>query len=760
VVQKIPLENMIIQYGKILRIWLIIVHFSVNVFSQSFSFKQDVPIATIVANGKTLTWAGGLNAVQVSTFDLHNGDTISDLVVFDRYNQKISVFVGKLDETGKKTFTFDSRYEALFPTDISNWMLLVDYDNDQEADLFTFTPQGIRLFKNTYQETGLLGWRLIADPLYTIGFSGKVNLSVSASDIPAITDVDGDGDIDIVAFDYSGNFTELHKNFSMEETGIGNTLIFRRQGFCWGDFFKEHCKDVRFTIDCQTGQLLGGGSIATKPNARLEHTGNSLLLIDLTDDNKKDVLFGHVSCTNLAFMPNVGTAQKAKFNSVSYQFPTIKPIDFQIFPALFAGEFISKNNLVASPNLYQNSDNLIDFQHSIWLYEKTTTGHQQLTTSFLQEDMVDLGTDTSPIFVDIDGDGDMDLLVGNGGYRTETGYRSGVHYYQNIGTKQQAKFVLQTTDYLKLSEKLVTEQNLLLTNIVPFVADLNNDTVVDLGFLATTFKGTSIYYLPNKGTKKGAYLLSANDLTQLPTLKDLRLGDKPCFYDLDQDGDVDVLIGKTYGTIHYFQNTGTKQQLEYQLKNEDFGKVNMDYSHYSLSLAIADLNLDGTPDLLAGESNGKLRLYPSFLAKTDTLQEDKSFYWDTADGKAKGLKLGGNLTLALADLDDDGLPDLVAGTNTGGLRLLKNTSIAKGQKPNEPDELIVYPNPTNGVLYINAPTDALVNLYSIEGYLLVTQFIPKNIIETLNMTNLPTGMYLLKVINLNGNTLIKKVFKF
>ena len=719
--------------------------------AQNFAFELPETPPSIKIGNKTLSnaWAGGINAAQFSVFDLHNGDQISDLVVFDRFNAKVSTFIGNNDSP--KTYTYQPEYEAFFPKDLDNWLLLIDYNNDGEKDLFTFTPQGIRLLKNSYKTNGKIAWDLVANPIFTQGFSGKVNLYVASSDIPAITDIDDDGDIDILTFDFSGNIVEFHKNFSQEEKS--SSLVFKRQGFCWGDFYKEHCRDIRFTIDCQTGIINNGtqtfNNLTTKDlrTSKTLHSGNTLLITDLNNDKKKDVLFGHITCQNIAFLPNSGSNQAAIFKTVAYDYPATNAINFKIFPAVFAGNFtgntLNQTELIASPNVYQNEGNLIDFQHSAWLYSKDSEGNYQLKQSdFLQETMLDLGENTSPLLVDIDGDGDQDLLVGNGGARGEKGYRGSIYLFRNKGTKLKASFELENDDFLGISDKLVSEQNNLITNVKPFVADLNADGVLDFGFSAATFNGLEIRYLPNKGARNGAFVMNIQDLKILPSLKDANIADSPTFYDIDQDGDQDILMAKSFGTVNLFRNSGTPNNPKFDLEDLTYGNINTDYQTRGLQISIADLNADQKPELISSNASGKITIFPDFLS-------NKSWQADTTMSlflkkKIFSNSLGNRLAMAFGELNADNLPDLVLGNNTGGLRLLTNNSKAENIPPSNQDLGLIYPNPSTGFIYVRFGYYAQIELIDMLGRCLLKQEVTANQETALDGTSLGNGLYVIR----------------
>ena len=332
---------------------------SQNSYAQDFTFKFDNSLK-IIQNGQMLpnAFAGGLNAPQFSTCKLDN-DGIEDLVVFDRTANKLYTFLARKNDAGNYFWQYFPQYETAFPK-ISNWILLRDYNRDGKKDIFTYTPSGIKVYQNI--STTNLSFKLIADPIFSTGYSGKLNLYLSSADIPAITDVDNDGDDDIVAFDPSGNFAAFHKNFSIENYKNANVLEFKRVGDCWGGFFKEHYDDMVFNQPCGENPQPLENPFPEVSSAKVLHSGNSLLLLDVNGDGLKDVLYGHVTQNRVASLINVGTASQAKFNSGNFNYPNSYPVNFPVFPAIYYEDldFDGVKDLVASPNGSDNALQTVD----------------------------------------------------------------------------------------------------------------------------------------------------------------------------------------------------------------------------------------------------------------------------------------------------------------------------------------------------------------------------------------------------------------
>lgn len=709
--------------------------------AQDFSFRFDTSLK-ISQSGQILTnaFAGGLNAPQFSTCKLDN-DGIDDLVVFDRTSQKLYTFLAQKDNSGKYNWQYSPQYENAFPK-IENWILLRDYNRDGKKDIFTFTPSGIKVYQNT--TTSKLSFQLIADPLYSTGFSGRLNLYMSSTDIPSITDIDNDGDDDIVVFDTSGNFILFHKNFSIENYKNANVLEFKRVGDCWGGILKEHFDDIVFNQPCGENPQPLENPFPSKSSAKVLHSGNSLLLIDLNGDGLKDMLFGHVTQNRVASMLNVGTVKQAKFNKGNYNYPDNFPVNFSVFPAIYYEDldFDGVRDMITAPNGSDNAQQTVDYQNSAWFYKNKGKDDNPefsfVQKNIVQNTMVDLGENTSPVFFDIDGDGDQDLLVGNGGNRGDMGYRASLALFENKGNNT---FELANSDFLGISKSVQ------LFDIKPFITDLSGDGIEDLGFISNSFTGVNIRYFPNKAAKGKGLQINLSEGIILPQIQFLSNGDFPLFFDLNKDGLKDLLIGKGNGRLEFHKNSGSLTSPRFTLENEELGGLLSDYTVGGVSLAVADLNGDGKDELITGNKSGYLKVYKNLIEQNPKqFVADSTTIFDDFHDKNASLKIGGGLNVAVTDLNNDFIPDLMIGTNSGGLKWLKNTSKFIITANEEPINLLVFPNPTNRFLYIKNPIVGDYELFDITGKRIYNQ--KNNQINqeiSFDLSTLHDGIYFLKI---------------
>ncbi len=723
--------------------------------AQSFSFQWDSTVPVTMQGKMFLNpWAGGLNNAQFSKMQL-NDDGIEDLVVFERSSHSVNTFLAVPQATGLQ-WKHAPEYETRFPTDMLHWMLLVDFDQDGRKDLFTSTNGGIRVFKNIPSANGF-AWSLIANPLLTQGFSGNINLYVQSTDLPAIADIDDDGDIDILTFDFTGTSVELHQNLSKEQKS-NNPFVFKKMTTNWGRFSAtSFCDQYNFNLPPADAALQNSS------NARIAHAGNALWIGDLNGDGKKDVLHGHVACDNVVMLTNVGgNGMATLIGSAKSSFPAVTPINFPVFPSPYLEDIDgdSQKDLIASPSSTDLATNpLLNLRQSNWLYknEGTTTNpkftYRQM--DFLQDGMIDLGENATPALTDIDGDGDLDLVAGYGGLRTTNGYRAGIAFFRNTGNTTQAAFEFINEDFLGLSTQLFKKENVSLVNTKPFFADLNSDGTTDLGFWATTFRGMDIRYVPNLAPRGKAMQLDTSRITKMPLPKNFANGENLLYYDIDRDGKLDVLVSKNSGNVEFHQNVGSTLSPIYELKSEAFGGIDVDFERRAQGMVVADLNADQKPELIMGDLLGRLRVYQNFTTLT-TLKSDSNLIFNTFSNKSEFIRIGVGLFPAVGDVNGDQLPELLIGSNTGGIRFLKNKS-PKGTPIGNELEFFVYPNPTSNFLYAQVPEKGTLELFSISGQFIRSIVVPQATTElSIDTSKLPTGLFILRFTTANGVKISQK----
>ncbi|MDN5216512.1 T9SS type A sorting domain-containing protein [Fulvivirgaceae bacterium BMA12] len=706
-----------------------------------FSFEPDTSIpVSIDGNQLDLPWAGGLNSGQYQVMDLNN-DNRDDLVIFDRTSGKILTYIN----IENNRYEYDSDYEHFFPEDVSNWMVLADYDCDGKKDIFTNALLGMKIYRNVSDD--LPAWEVVADPLFTQGSSSRINLQVNESDIPAINDLDGDGDLDILVFNFfAGGTIDHHLNRSMEKYGICDSLDFQRVDRNWGRFAECNCGDYAFGETCAEKN----GSRA----ARVNHAGGkALLAFDNDGDEDKDILFGDEECTDLVYFENHGTADAALMLDFNDNYPNTQDrISFPFFPAGYYEDvnFDGVKDLIVAPNTADNLGDLINFKNSSWLYLNSgSDSNPQFTfagNDFIQNESLDLGENAYPLFLDFDSDGDSDLILSSKGFTRGDDFFATLFLFENVGNVTAPSFALIDEDYLNFS-------SLKLKNLQLFLADYDLDNQPDIIYTGSA-EGDNltkdVFFLPNNATGQNAFSFDLNQAQKIAFSTSNK--DNLFFIDIDGDRYLDILLGKPTGAIVYYRNNASN---EFVVENETFFNIGNDIFKRTPSINAFDLNGDNRLELIITNGSGKINIYEDFLNNIDNPSAPfESVVVNKLKESTVASRFGRQSWTGFADLNNDRLPEMIVGNVQGGVQLLLNKSQKKTDGDNGSNlTLVVYPNPVTDekTLKIESNQPAELTLFNVLGQKISDLgAVNTNQILPVDISTLPNGLYLLMAKNTSG----------
>jgi hypothetical protein len=633
---------------------------------------NDIPLSN--------PWAGGLNCPQFSEIDL-NGDGIKDLVAFERdFYGAIKTYIN-LGTENVVNYVHDPQYQVYFPL-MRNWMLLRDYNCDGKEDIFTQVPAGIAVYENIGEDNGPPKFAKVVSLLQTQGLNGQVPLYCNTADIPSITDIDNDGDLDILSFNELGSTLEYHKNLSMENYGNCDELEYELRNTCWG-YFSEDGNNNSVTLfdTCEVN--------VPDPEKSAKHAGSTVLALDLNGNGVKDLLLGDISYNNIVRLTNGGTTSSSSMVDFETNFPSNSAaVNLTVFPAPYHLDVNNdgiKDLLVApnNPNTSKNFDN-------IWYYKNNSTGvapdFEFQKNNFLQDEMIDVGENAFPVFFDENADGLLDIVVGNFGYYIETGnYSSQLMLLRNTGTHQEPSFKMINENYADLA-------GFSLNGIYPSFGDMDNDGDEDM---ITGDEAGNLHYFRNDG---GAGNPADFTISQ-PNYKGIDVGEsaKPQIIDVNRDGLPDMLVGERSGTINYFENVGTPEVAEFNTDptNDFFGKINVlpeGFTGYSAPFIQEDSV--GNYLLYVGSEQGWLFMY-------NNIENNLENEFNLVDSL---YLFGVNINVSGTDINADGKTEMVYGELAGGIGLLKvGTPQGVGiQKYNrEQINVIINPNPADSYIYIS-----------------------------------------------------------
>lgn len=722
---------------------LTILSISIPVFGHCqmvFEQKYDVPIV-FEGHNFDLGWGGGLNSCQYNKADL-DGDGKEELILYDRSANNYQIFK---EEGGN--FLVSNDLFVLLPEIPVGWVLFVDYNKDGKKDIFSNGERGIVVFKNNSITDQSAKWEKVADPLFTTGFSGKINLIANSSDLPAITDIDGDGDVDILVYNFAiGGYIRYNKNLSQELYGHSDALEYEIYTRTWGEF--EECECNLFAFN--------GESCGDISNGRIAHIGGkALLAIDTDGDGDKDLMSGQEQCEELYYFENRGDTDSAYMVNFSTQFPDdIHPANFPIFPVAFFEDmdFDGVEDLIVSPGVDENIGFKIDFAHSNWFYKnrgtKDTPEFVYQQNDLIQDQMIDFGENSMPALADLNADGKIDLLVAANGFWNGSNFSGHVIEFENSGTHENPSFIIKNKNYLDLVSLNLIDPK------INFV-DFDGDHALDLVYTGMQIQNSEMISLLfiNQADADQTVSFDISNREEIQLKDIIHHGDSPAFFDVDEDGNVDLLLGKSDGALEYHRNTG---DITFELIDPAFLGIERDFlsERKNLVASIGDLDLNGKADLITTDYSGEGRVYFDFLQQMDTESRyvDLMYNNDITD-RGEGMRFDAHSWASSADLFHSGTESLIVGGVRGGLQLFRNTSFGNPGENDGSIDVNMYPNPIKGAtaLHIHANQDLTVELISVLGQRILAPFsVKKFITSSLDVGHLRNGAYILKSHNQEG----------
>lgn len=332
-------------------------------------------------------------------------------------------------------------------------------------------------------------------------------------------------------------------------------------------------------------------------------------------------------------------------------------------------------------------------------------------------------------FADIDYDGDKDMIFG---YYDEIDDAGKIGFYKNTGTTTNPNFEEQTGTNNPFNNINFPEEYIQHPDFV----DIDSDGDYDVFIGSSYYTEPVIMYFENTGTVFN------------PVFEEQTGADNPLngvtdiyyafldFVRIDNDGDYDCFFGEYYSDFHFMRNTGTPLNPVFE---EEASPVTT--NSYINIPEFTDIDKDGDFDLFLGcrdyDNGWEVKYFENTGDNTSPVFTEQT-------GDDNPLNLNSLLpVLSFVDIDSDGDEDCFIGTYGGILLYFRNRTGEIGlENTAENNELIVYPNPSKGIVNLKAFNGPLsVEITDISGKQIINMQVSDSKID---VSSLAAGIYILK----------------
>ena len=565
-----------------------------------FAFTFHDNLIPMTFNGETLDlpFLGGFNRPKIQWVDWDNDGDI-DIFILDAGG-----YLRYLENQGNST----SPDFHLITTTFQNiycggWFYIADFDFDGDRDLIA---------QNDDNSNHLSYYKNVGESLYFMEILSSISgeyVTSSSVMTPTFSDIDNDGDLDF----FTGNMTGTLTHY--ENTGMEGSIP-------QFEFITDSWQDI---------YIVGGMRMDDR------HGASAITFIDLDGDGDLDLSWGDYFQQSLYIIWNSGTPESPEMNEVTTQYPSNDPIisagqnmptfadldgdgDDDLFVTVLSGAY--GNQLVNNFYYYKNngSNSAPNFVYQTNNYFST----------------LDIFSNSSPDLVDIDGDGDLDLFVANQYDLSETPWVGKIHFFRNTGSESNPQFEEETTSllnenmgqmlspefgdldgdgdmdllvgdfngFIQYFENISSGNNLIFSfienvgnidlsgNSVPSLGDIDGDG--DLDMLVGQLNGSLVFYRNVGNTSQYNFQMEPFDDIEVEN------NSAPELLDVDGDDDLDLILGSGSDGMLEFRNIGNTSNFQYQQSS------NLEHPIIGVNIkpAMGQLLNSDTLDFIIGVSTG------------------------------------------------------------------------------------------------------------------------------------------------------------
>lgn len=595
------------------------------------------PFEVYKGSGETYAYPflGGFNMPRPQLLDI-DADGDQDLFVQERPNA--IMFFERNNATEGPAWTWRAdKYEAL---DVGEWYRFADLDGDGDFDLLAEQPYShMRYYKNV----GTAREARFAHAADTLRDAAGAPVFSDRQNIPNVTDIDCDGlpdlfigRIDGTVMRYEATETEPLPVFEVVTENFEDIRIvaqFGQPGMPPPAALPNIPGDNEIFMNdgpSPGGDLFADGA-QTRPNPL--HGANTMTFADIDGDEDQDLFWGDFFEPGLLYIENTGACARPRLRATPVPFPVNDPLQSSGYNAPSFGDLDADGDMDLLAGVLGGAFNPNKTaQSNLYMYEQRGDKQFMLrTTRFL--DQIDVGSESYPVLVDLDADGDEDLLVANK-ISAEGGRGATMTYFENAdGAYRPGAAPAFFPAY----------------HYAPAFGDLDSDG--DLDLLLGTWNDGIAWYRNEGAPDAPNFVLQQRGFIRLTRGSHAT----PTLVDIDGDNDLDLFAGETSGTINFYRNAGTATAPVFEFVSDNYADI--DVGRRSVPVFV-DADGDGDADLIVGSEQEGLLLFRNEGSRTTPrFGEREQLPYETPQAAVP----------AFGDPDGDGRLELVLGGYSGGL---------------------------------------------------------------------------------------------
>ncbi|MGH7566929.1 MAG: FG-GAP-like repeat-containing protein, partial [Gemmatimonadota bacterium] len=468
--------------------------------------RRVAPFEVTGADGTAyeFPFLGGFNVPRPQFVDI-DGDGDLDLFIQEAAGELL--LFERIDGPEVRFAWRTDRYEGL---DVGEWYRFADLDDDGDLDLLGESKYSMI---QAWENRGADAEPRFASVADTLRDEQGRAISSDRQNIPNVVDFDCDGLLDLMLGRLDGSVTRYEATAPWSGEGAPSFA-----------FVTDNFQDI---------------SIVAQITPSSRHGANTLVFADLDGDGDKDLIWGDWFEPGLLLLENNGTCASPSFSNTPVSWPVGDPIATSGYNAPTFGDVDGDGDLDAVVGILGGAYNPITTAaDNLYLLEQTESGWSLVTRRLIEQ--VDVGAESVPAVGDLDGDGDLDILLANkidpANNRTARIYR-----FENVGLAGRPAFRLAGA-----LEEVSGD-----FHYAPVLADLDADGDLDL-VVGTWNNG--VFLFRNDGDAREPRFTRVEE-----PLVDLTRGShaSPALADLDGDGDLDLVAGESSGEVNVWRNDGT-----------------------------------------------------------------------------------------------------------------------------------------------------------------------------------------------------------